>query len=130
MHLASDYIHKTPRNGQCRMRIYLPEEELDAPIVICSELPHNEGSSVTSAAEQLAAEVVHYNKLSTPMVWIKHYPPECTDGRAETFELVIFSSYEVMEGPPYLGKTKLTLGEPTWKALDRRSVETLTGQEV
>jgi hypothetical protein len=130
MHLASDYIHKTPRNGQCRMRIYLPEEELDAPIVICSELPHNEGSSVTSAAEQLAAEVVRYNKLPTPRVWIEHYSPECTDGRAETFEPVIFSSYEVTERAPYLGKTKLTLGEPTWKALDRRSVETLTGQEV
>jgi hypothetical protein len=130
MHLASDYIHKTPRNGQCRMRIYLPEEELDAPIVICSELPHNGGSSVTSAAEQLAAEVVRYNKLPTPRVWIEHYPPECTDGRAETFELVIFSGYEVTERAPYLGKTKLTLGEPTWKALDRTSVETLVGQVV
>ena len=130
MHLASDYIHTTPRGGTCRIRIYLPKEELDAPIVICSELPHNEGSSITSAAEQLAAEVVRYNKLPTPMVWIEHYPPECTDGRAETFELVIFSSYEVIEGPPYLGPTKLALGEPTWKVLDRRSVETLTGQEV
>jgi hypothetical protein len=49
------------------MRIYLPEEELDVPIVICSEFPHNEGSSVTSATEQLTAEVVRYNKLPTPI---------------------------------------------------------------
>ena len=65
-----------------------------------------------------------------PMVWIEHYPPETTNGRAETFELVIFSSYEVKERAPYLGKTRLSIGEPTWKMLDRRSVETLIGQEV
>jgi hypothetical protein len=63
-------------------------------------------------------------------VWIERYPPECTDGRSETFELVIFSSYEVTEGAPYLGKTKLTLGDPAWKALDRRSVEILIEQAV
>jgi len=63
-------------------------------------------------------------------VWIEHYPPETTNGRAETFELVIFSSHEVKERAPYLGKTTLTIGEPNWKMLDRRSVETLIGQEV
>lgn len=45
------------------------------------------------------------------MVWIEYYPPECTDGRAETFELVIFSSYEAIERAPYTGKTRLTLEE-------------------
>ena len=66
MHLASDYTHPTPRGGSCRIRIYLPEDERDAPVVICSELPHNEGSSVTYSAEQIAAEVIRYNKVSTP----------------------------------------------------------------
>ena len=56
MHLANDYIHPTPRGGRCRIRIYIPEEEIDAPVVICSELCSNEGASVTYAAEQLAAE--------------------------------------------------------------------------
>ena len=74
-----------------------------------AELPYNEGSSVTYSAEQIAAEVIRYNKVPTPKVWIEHYPPETTDGRAETFELVIFSSYEVMERAPYLGKTRLTV---------------------
>ncbi len=99
-------------------------------MVICSELPYNEGSSVTYSAEQIAAEVIRYNKVPTPKVWIEHYPPETTDGRVETLELVIFSSYEVMERAPYLGKTRLTVGEPSWKMLDRRSVETLIRQEV
>lgn len=58
MHLASDYVQPTPRAGRCRIRIYLPEEEQDAPVVICSELPNNGGTSVTYAAEQLAAEVI------------------------------------------------------------------------
>jgi len=36
----------------------------------------------------------------------------------------------VVESAPYLGKTRLTVGEPTWKTLDRGSVETLVEQEV
>jgi hypothetical protein len=74
MHLASDYIHPTPRGGQCRVRIYLPEEEQDAPVVICSELPNNRGTSVTYAAEQLATEVIRSHRLPTPLVWIEHGP--------------------------------------------------------
>jgi hypothetical protein len=51
MYLASDYIHPTPRGRKCRIRIYLLEDERDAPVVICSELPNNEGSAVTHSAE-------------------------------------------------------------------------------
>jgi len=58
MHLATDYTHPTLRGGRCRVRFYLPEEVRDAPVVICSELPTNEGASITYAAEQLAAEVI------------------------------------------------------------------------
>ena len=130
MHLASDYIHATPRGGTCRIRIYLPEDGRDAPVVICSELHYNEGSSVTYSAHQIAAEIIRYNKLALPPVWIEHYPKEATDGVSETFELVVFSSYEVTERAPYLGKTRLTVGKPIWKVLDRDSVETLVGQEV
>jgi hypothetical protein len=130
MHLAADYIHPTPRGGRCRIRIYLPEDQQDAPVVICSELPGNEGSSVTYSAHQIAAEVIRYHRLSKP-VWIEHYyPKEATDGASETFEMVVFSSYEVRERAPYLGETRLTLGEPSWKSLDRESVEALVGEEV
>jgi hypothetical protein len=86
VHLAVDYIHPTPRDGLCRVRIYLPEDEGDAPVVICSELPSNEGSSVTYSAHQLAAEVIRYHKLGVPPVWIEHYPKEATDRHSETFE--------------------------------------------
>jgi hypothetical protein len=99
-------------------------------VIICSELPYNEGSSVTYSAHQIAAEVIRYNKLALPPVWIEHYSKDATDGVSETFELVVFSSHEVTERAPYLGKTRLTVGKPIWKSLDRDSVETLVGQEV
>ncbi len=129
MHLASDYIHPTPRGGRCRGRVYLPEEEQDGPVVICSELPNNGGTSVTYAAEQLAAEVIRSHRLPTPLVWIEHWPKETTEGQ-ETFELVVFSNYEVEERAPYLGETRAWIGDATWKRLDRTSVVILVGDKV
>ena len=114
MHLASDYIHPTPRGGRCRIRIYLSEESQDAPVVICSELANNGGTSVTYAAEQLAAEVIRSHRLPTPLVWIEHWPQESTDGGEETFELVVFSSYKVEERAPYLGETRARIGGANW----------------
>ena len=100
MHLASDYIHPTPRGGRCRIRIYLPEEAQDAPVVICSQLPNKPGGSVTNSAEVIAAEVIRSHRLATPLVWIEHWPKEAMDGGEETFELVVFSSYRVEERAP------------------------------
>jgi hypothetical protein len=57
VHLTTDYIHPAPRGGRCRVRVWLPNEERDAPVVVCSELPTNEGTSVTNAAEQLAVRL-------------------------------------------------------------------------
>jgi hypothetical protein len=130
VHLASDYIHPTPRGGRCRVRLYLSQDEQDAPVVICSELPSNEGSSITYSAHQIAAEVIRYHKLALAPVWIEHYPKEATDGHSETFELMVFSSYEVKERAPYLGETRLTVGEPIWKPLDWECVEALVGEEI
>ena len=72
-------------------------------MVICSELPTNEGSSIIYVPEQIVAEVIRYHKLFAP-VWIEHYPKEDTDDASETFELVVFSSYEIKERTPYLGR--------------------------
>jgi hypothetical protein len=129
MHLANDYIHPTPRGGKCRVRIYLPEEDRDAPVVICSELPNNDGTSVTYAAKQLAAEVIRSHKLPTPLVWIEHWPEETREGQ-ETFELIVFSNYQVVERAPYLGETRAWIGDATWKRLDRATVEALIRQKV
>jgi hypothetical protein len=134
MHLASDYIHPYRSAGgrlaQCRVRIYLPDDIRDTPVLICSELPTNSGGSVTNSAEVIAAEVIRSHELPTPLVWIEYWPKESTGGGAETFELVVFSSYEVEERVPYLGETRARIGGAAWKRLDRDSVEVLVGGKV
>jgi hypothetical protein len=133
MHLASDYIHPYKdaggRHAHCRIRIYLPNDVRDAPVVLCSELPNNPGGSITNSAEVIAAGVIRLNELPTPLVWIEHWPEESTEGH-ETFELVVFSSYEVTERAPYLGETRARIGDATWKTLDRTAVELLVGGKV
>ena len=108
MDLAADYIHPTPHGGRCRVRIYLPEEVGDAPVVVCSELPENRGMSVTNAAERIAAEVIKKHKLPIP-IWIQQRTAETEYGLEERFALVIFSDHEVRELPPSLG-VRLTIG--------------------
>ena len=134
MHLASDYIHPYKdaggRPSHCRVRIFLSDDVLDSPVVVCSELPNNPGGSITNSAETIAAEVIQANELSTPLVWIEHWPKESSDGGEETFELVVFSSYKVEERAPFLGETRAWIGHATWKALDRASVAILVGGEV
>jgi hypothetical protein len=98
-------------------------------VVTCSEVPNNPGGSITNPAGTIAARVIQVNELPTPLVWIEHWPEECTEGQ-ETFELVVFSSYEVVERAPYLGETRAWIGDATWKTLDRASVEVLVGGKV
>ena len=74
--------------------------------------------------------MIRSHRLPTPLVWIEHRPKESTDGGGETFELVVFSSYEVVERAPYLGETRAWIGDATWKRLDRPTVEALVGGKV
>lgn len=130
MDLVHDYIHPTPHRGRCRIRLYLPEDEGDAPVIICTELNANTGMSVTNAAEQIAGEVYAGHGLERA-VWIEHYEDGAreTDEDPQTFSLVTFASSEVREilrG----GEWSLRVGAPSWSALDRATVETLVGQGV
>jgi len=98
-------------------------------VVICSELPNNPGGSITNSAETIAAGVILANELPTPLVWIEHWPKETTDVE-ETFDLVVFYSYAVVERAPYLRETRAWIGDATWKPLDRASVEILVEGKV
>jgi hypothetical protein len=117
MYLASDYIHSYKdaggRAARCRVRISLPDDVRDAPVMICSELPNNPGGSITNSAEAIAAGVIRANELITPLVWIEHWPEESTEGQ-ETFELVVFSGYKVIKRAPYLGEMRAWIGDATW----------------
>jgi hypothetical protein len=99
-------------------------------VVICSELPNNPGGSITKSVEVIAAGVIQANKLPSPLVWIEHRPEKSTNGGEVTFDLVFFSSYEVVERAPYLGETRAWKGDATWKRLDRAIVEVLVGGKV
>jgi hypothetical protein len=84
MYLASDYIHPYKEAGgrpaRCRVRIYLPDDVYDSPVVICSGLPNNPGGSMTNSVEVIAAGVIRANKLPTPLIWIEHRPEESANG--------------------------------------------------
>jgi hypothetical protein len=142
--LVSDYVHPTPRGGRCRIRIY--EEAGELPVVLCTELPDNEGTSITNAAEQIAAEVLAnhpgvfdpFGRVSLgglsydkPFVWIEHYLDGArgTPQDPATFDLVEFSHYEP-RGVLRAGEWRKEIGQPSWSALDRATVEALVGQAV
>src|SRR5215218_10642195 len=101
VHIASDYIHPYKdtggRSAHCRVQIYLPDDTRDDPVVICSELPNNPGGSITNSAEVIVAGVIKANELPTSIVWIEHWPKESTGRGEDSFDLVVFSNYEVAE---------------------------------
>jgi hypothetical protein len=79
--------------GKCRIRIY--REDGNVLVVVCSQLPDNENTSVSNIAEYLAAEVIKEHDLHTPLVWIEHYPEH--EGDIGEYSLVRFSSWELQE---------------------------------
>jgi hypothetical protein len=138
MYLAADYIHPTPHNGCWRVRIYRPDLPVegsaarDEAVVICTDLPSNQGMSVTDAAERIAGEVISLHRLPTPLIWIEHYEDGArgTPEDPQTFDLVTFASYEVEDLGAYLGEERKRIGEPSWQSLDRATVEALVGERL
>ncbi|MDP9437626.1 MAG: hypothetical protein M3P49_02615 [Actinomycetota bacterium] len=113
------------------MRVYEPDEpERDAHVVVASEMPGNSGTSITNGAEVVAAEIAHAYRLPTPLVYIEHYPPSSTDESAETFDLVVFASWEQRQIARVPGELVREIGPPEWRRIDRRSVEILVGQAL
>ncbi len=72
---------------------------------------------------------VFHAHLLDRLVWIEHYPPEATDDRQETFDLVVFGHY-VPEQVRLGSALRKKLGTPEHKPLDREAVEALVGQKV
>jgi hypothetical protein len=65
-----DYIHNYrdywSEGGKCRIRIY--REDGQPSVVICSQPPDNDNTSITNMTEYLAAEVMEEHKLPAPLV--------------------------------------------------------------
>ena len=114
------------------MRIFLPDEAGDAPVVIVTELNTNAGKSVTNAALRIAAEIIAAHGLEDPKpVFVEHYEDGMrgTPGDPQTFDLVTFYSYAPRQTTDIDGWC-WTIGPPKRKAPDRETVEALVGQGV
>ncbi|MDP9457824.1 MAG: hypothetical protein M3Q49_12685 [Actinomycetota bacterium] len=126
MNKTHDYVHRYrgywSDGGRCRIRIYRGEGKL--PIVVCSQLPDNDNTSVTNMAEYLAAEVVEGHSLPTPLVWVEHYPEH--EGRIGEFSRVSFSSWKAEE-VGLGGMRRCRVGSPRWSHLAPEEAEGLTG---
>lgn len=121
-----DYIHHYrgywTDGGRCRIRICQADGQ--TPVVVCSQLPDNGNTSVTNMAEYLAAEVIEEHGLSTPLIWIQHYPEH--EGEIGEYSSVVFSSWEIEE--TLLGGVwRLRVGRPRWSHLDSKEVENMIG---
>ncbi|MDP9486574.1 MAG: hypothetical protein M3Q49_12460 [Actinomycetota bacterium] len=124
MNKTHDYAHRYrgywSDGGRCRIRIYRGGGEI--PVVVCSQLPENSNTSVTNMAEYLAAEVVEGHSLSTPLVWVEHYPEH--EGRIGEYSLVRFSSWEAEE-VSLGGVLRRRVGSPRWSHLSSEEAERL-----
>jgi hypothetical protein len=108
MHLASDYIHSYKDAGEVlRTAAYGSPPRRRARVSSCDLLGNTQlgypGGSITNSTEGIAAGVIRADELPTPLVWIEHWPRESTGRGEETFELVVFSSYEISERAPTWG---------------------------
>jgi hypothetical protein len=125
MNMTHDYIHHYrgywSDGGKCRIKIY--QEEGQAPVVICSQLPDNHNTSVTNMAEYLAAEVIEEHDLPTPLTWIEHYPEH--EGAIGEYSLVKFSSW-VLQEVCLGGVWRYRVGAPRWSPLHREEVDGTT----
>lgn len=121
--------------GVCRIEVYTAEGL--PPLIVATELPENENTSITNAAEYVAAEVMERYLTAEmmaghdpPFVWVEHYPRVEADRRAglrETWDLVTFAHYrreQTMKNAPRPG-FRYTLGEADWQHLSGADFQTL-----
>ncbi len=119
-----DYIHHYrgywSEGGKCRIRVY--QEDGHDPVVICSQLPDNDNTSITNMAEYLVAEVIEEHGLATPLLWIEHYPKH--EGGIGEYSLVRFCSWDFEEAC-LGGMWRYRVGVPGWWPLRPDEVEAI-----
>lgn len=101
--------------SHCRIRVYEPRE---APlVVVATELPDNQGTSITNYAEPLAMAIAQLLEASREtFLWIEHYLERGTlPHQRENFARVLFS-----------GRSSST----RWEHLTREQVEELIGGKL
>jgi hypothetical protein len=108
--------------AHCWLRIF--DGDPDRPtVVIATELRTNTGTSITNAAETLAAAVCRRHRIDPDsLLWVEHYGPSPALRLPERYSLVSFdrNGRERPEG----------LGQPRWSPTSKERVEALVGSKL
>ncbi|MGI8649718.1 MAG: hypothetical protein ACR2KW_04985 [Rubrobacter sp.] len=117
-----DYVRLVAPGAPCRIRVYLFEDELDAPVILVDEPPHNPASPVLDGVGALAAGVFHEHEAAfsgRPVPVFIQY-----NATRDSYYLLVFSAPEALQYSD-LDSGVIALGSPRWKTLDRTTVERL-----
>ena len=128
-----DYIHHYcgcwRPGGICRIEIF--QEEGCAPVIICTELPENDNTSIQVMAECVAAEVAlahfpaRFELIGEPFVWIEYHPAGRTLGTPAVYLWVTFDSYAPRQVLRFDGRRRVALGQAHWTRIDPACIEEL-----
>jgi hypothetical protein len=92
-------------------------------VVLCTESPANEGTSITSRAEVIATLVCRERGIPLDQVtWIEHYVVRPVETSGETFDLVKF---ETKPGPH--GAEFSHFAHPAWSHIEKGAALTMLG---
>jgi hypothetical protein len=121
-----DYIHHYHGSwrpgGICRIEIF--QEEGCAPVIICTEFPENNNTSITVMAECLAAEVAlepfptAFEQIGEPFIWIECHPSIPRLGIPASYLWVTFDSYSPRSVLRFDGRPRVSLGQAHWTYMD------------
>jgi hypothetical protein len=122
--LVADYVHpyRAPggARGKRRVRVYLPEDERDLPLVLVSELPDDPAGALRRSMPLIAVAVCRSLRLER-VLCVEHLRP---DTREEAFALVRLDELDQDAFGAY------RVGLPSREPLDRRTVELLVSGAV
>ncbi|WP_119067095.1 hypothetical protein [Rubrobacter indicoceani] len=111
LNLTHDYHHPLSEAARCRIRVYLSDDDRDAPVVILTEPTPNPASPVLDGADRLAEEICDERS------------PEFSGRPAPVF----IQHNEERDGFYLLVLTPAKFTGPRWKHLGKRTVEGLIG---
>ena len=131
----------------CRVRIYAgTPATAGLPVVIVTQVPENQNTSITNLCEYLAAEILtrylpQQDGAEPPYVYIEHYPDDCQypqiyhpGGRhqasyaQEHFEYVTFEHTNPDRTVVFGPRERWKFGQPVWRRIEQAELEALIGQ--
>ena len=108
------------------------ELQIHKNLVIATEIPQNEGTSITNMADQLASLICEGFKIEpSELIWIEHYPDRELNERTgeyeipEDFSLVTFKQEEKTSYLTVGVATVSIFSSPVWHHIEKADVQGL-----